>query len=102
MQSMNRKLLRRSPSHKTRITTSCIVLCTVLVFVGTGPAYAYVDPGTASIFLQAVIGAIAVAGIYFRGWISRIFGLFSRGRKNKENLSQPNLEEVEEHNADDR
>ena len=100
---MNRKLLHAPPSHKTCITTSCIVLCMVLVFVGTGPAYAYVDPGTASIFLQAVIGAIAVAGIYFRGWISRVFGLFGRGRKNKEDLPHPNLAEVKDkaHNADD-
>ena len=74
----------------------------MLVFAGTGPAYAYVDPGTASIFLQAVIGAIAVAGIYFRGWISKILGLFSRGRKNKDDLPQPNLMEVEEQNTDDR
>ena len=99
---MNRKLLRRSPSHKIRITAGYIVLCTMLVFAGTGPTHAYVDPGTASIFLQAVIGAIAVAGLYFRGWISRMLGLFSRGRKNKDDLSQPNLAEVEEHNSDDR
>ena len=99
---MNRKLLRRSLPYKTLRTTSCIVLGTMLVFAGIGPAYAYVDPGTASIFLQAVIGAIAVAGIYFRGWISKILGLFSRGRKNKEDLPQPNLAEVKEHNADDR
>ena len=98
---MNRK---PPPPHRiiSVLPPNCIVLCTILVFAGIDPVYAYVDPGTASIFLQAVIGAIAVAGVYFRGWISRMFGLFSRGRKNKEDLSQPNLAEVKEHNADDR
>lgn len=75
----------------------------MLVFIGTEPVHAYVDPGTASIFLQAVIGAIAVAGLYFRGWISKVRGLFGRGRKNKDDLlPQSNLAEVEQHNADDR
>ena len=99
---MNRKLLPPPIALRSVLPPNCIVLCTILVFAGIDPAYAYVDPGTASIFLQAVIGAIAVAGIYFRGWIFKVMGLFNRGRKNKDDLPQPNLAEVKEHNADDR
>lgn len=36
------------------------------------PAYAYIDPGTASIVLQAVIGGIAAAGIFFRSYLHRL------------------------------
>lgn len=46
------------------------------------PAYAYIDPGTATIALQAVIGAVAVASLFFRNRVAAafrmVFGLFSR------------------------
>lgn len=45
------------------------------------PAYAYIDPGTASIVLQAVVGAIAAAGLFFRSHVARFFGLFRRPAK---------------------
>ena len=32
----------------------------------TVPAHAYIDPGTASIVLQSIIGGIAAAGLFFR------------------------------------
>lgn len=48
------------------------------------PAYAYIDPGTATIALQAVIGAIAVAGIFFRDKVQRFLALFRKPRDNKE------------------
>jgi hypothetical protein len=54
-----------------------IVFLTALLAIATiRPAYAYIDPGTASIALQAVIGAIAVAGFYFRSTIAKVLGLF--------------------------
>jgi O-antigen/teichoic acid export membrane protein len=45
------------------------------------PAYAYLDPGTASIVLQAVVGAVAAAGLYFRSYLYRFFSLFRRTAK---------------------
>ncbi len=42
------------------------------------PALAYLDPGTASIILQALVGGFAVAGIFFRRQIYRLFSLFRR------------------------
>jgi hypothetical protein len=46
------------------------------------PAYAYIDPGTATIALQALIGGVAVASLFFRNRIAAVFrvvfGLFTR------------------------
>jgi hypothetical protein len=53
-----------------------IFLAVLLAITTIRPAYAYIDPGTASIALQAVIGAIAVAGFYFRSTIAKVLGLF--------------------------
>jgi len=54
------------------------------LIVTCGQAYAYLDPGTASIVLQAVVGAIAAAGLFFRTHIYRFFSLFRRTEKAKE------------------
>jgi hypothetical protein len=54
-----------------------------LLIVMSGPAHAYLDPGTASIMLQAVVGAIAAAGLFFRNHIYRFFSLFRRPEKAK-------------------
>lgn len=45
------------------------------------PAYAYLDPGTSSIILQAVVGAVAAAGLIFRSYLYRFFSLFRRSAK---------------------
>lgn len=42
------------------------------------PAYAYLDPGTASIILQAVVGMVAAAGLFFRAHLARLISLFRR------------------------
>jgi len=38
---------------------SLLVICTAVL---TRPAYAYLDPGTASMLLQGIIGGVAAAG----------------------------------------
>ena len=58
--------------------------CSLVGFFVAWPAYAYIDPGTATIALQAVIGAIAVAGIFFRDKVMRFLALFRKPRENKE------------------
>ena len=45
------------------------------------PAYAYLDPATGSIMIQAVLGAIAGGTLFFRTQIYRLKTLFSRTSK---------------------
>lgn len=81
----------------------------ILLFVLIYPltAEAYIDPGTGSVIIQAVIASIAVAGIYFRAiWrrVSSIFMYFSNKKiknleDNKEKLGEEddnNLNEQKE------
>jgi hypothetical protein len=57
------------------------LLALISFAAGTAPAYAYLDPGTGSMLLQAILGGIAgvvIAGkLYWgkiRDWISRLSG----------------------------
>ena len=45
-------------------------------------AYAYIDPGTGSIMLQALIGGIAAAGAAISFYWSKIKSFFSKEKKN--------------------
>ncbi|BDW89404.1 MULTISPECIES: hypothetical protein [Thalassospira] len=45
----------------------------VFILFSSVPAKAYVDPGTASIALQALVGGIAAFGLFFRSKIRTIF-----------------------------
>jgi len=58
---------------------------TVISFIGfammlslSAPAYAYLDPATGSIILQALLGAVAGATLFFRTSLYRVRALFSR------------------------
>jgi hypothetical protein len=69
---------------------AAVLLACICVFAG--PAYAYLDPGTGSMVVQAVIAALAAAGVAFsvfrrklRSFVTRIF------RKGK----NPNREELD-------
>jgi len=46
----------------------------------TSPAYAYLDPGTGSMLLSAVIGVTAAVGLAVKMFWYRIVGLF-RGKR---------------------
>lgn len=52
---------------------SLVPAALLLVPVFSAPAHAYVDPGTASIVLQSLIGGIAAAGLFFR---SQVMGFY--------------------------
>ena len=59
-----------------------------LFAVASEAAYAYLDPGTGSMLLQALIGAVAGAWIVLRLYWDKIKGFFSRSnRKSPENSS---------------
>ena len=65
-----------------------------LYAVASETAYAYLDPGTGSMLLQALIGAIAGAGIVIRLYWDKIKGFFSRFGRNRE--SPENSSSVDE------
>jgi hypothetical protein len=52
-----------------------------LVTTMTSPVFAYIDPGTGSIFLQALIGGIAAFLFVIRGYFYKLRNLLSRGFK---------------------
>lgn len=50
--------------------------------------FAYLDPGTGSLILQATIGVVVGAGIFFRDGIKKLFLLITgRSKKSKEEPS---------------
>ncbi len=59
-----------------------LALSAAFIAASVAPAYAYLDPGTGSMVLQAIIGGIAVAGatvsIYWSKLKSMIASMFSR------------------------
>lgn len=50
----------------------------VILFMMNGTAHAYIDPGSAGIALQALIGTIAAAGLFIGIRISRFRSLLHR------------------------
>lgn len=66
---------------KTKITISFTGFATMLSL--SSPAYAYLDPATGSILLQALIGAVAGATLFFRTSVYRIKEFLRFGAKNR-------------------
>lgn len=54
------------------------ILFTIII-ASTQPAYAYLDPGTGSILLQAIIGGIAAMMMFGRGALANVKEYFSKG-----------------------
>jgi len=50
----------------------------VFLFMMNGTAHAYIDPGSAGIALQALIGAVAAAGLFIGIRMSRFRSLLRR------------------------
>lgn len=64
---------------------------TLVSFVGllamlslSAPAHAYLDPATGSIILQALLGAVAGATLFFRTSLYRVKAFFSRNKPSGE------------------
>lgn len=48
-------------------------IAALLLWIATAaPAYAYLDPGTGSIILQSLIGAVAAGMVIGRGYLARV------------------------------
>jgi hypothetical protein len=60
------------------VLTGCLLVAGAAWFVT--PAYAYIDPGTGSMLLQALIGGFAVAGAVVSSYYSRIKAAVGRWR----------------------
>ena len=57
--------------------TTLRILGLTLIFCLFAPAaYAYIDPGTGSLIIQLIIGAIAAISIFFKTFWFRLKGLF--------------------------
>lgn len=54
------------------------LMIAIALQVASTPAWAYLDPGAASLFIQGIIGAIVAAVATFRLWWHRVKALISR------------------------
>jgi hypothetical protein len=77
----DRKNKRRSFSMRRPIG---VLLVTLFTLSAVSPAYAYLDPGTGSMFLQAVIASLLAAATAVGVFWQKIKGFFSRQKKGKD------------------
>jgi hypothetical protein len=61
-----------------------IAFVTTLLVSVSLPAYAYIDPGTGSLIIQAIIGAVAAIGVTMKIFWHKFKIFFSRGSKKGE------------------
>jgi hypothetical protein len=61
----------------THLRQAC-VLAAVIVLATTAPAYAYLDPGTGSIILQAILGGLAMGAVTARLYWAKLKSFFMR------------------------
>jgi len=62
-----------------------IVLIFIIFISNYNYAFAYLDPGTGSIILQAIIGAIAAGLTFFTNFWLKVKNFFKRIFKKKDN-----------------
>lgn len=70
----------------SKLIMSLIALC--ILMLSANPAYAYLDPGTGSMVVQAVIAAVAAVSVSIGIFRRRLISLFGRifGRKDSGGL----------------
>jgi hypothetical protein len=65
--------------HNKSLTIAKYLIASLgILLFATEPAYAYIDPGTGSIILQAVVGALAAVALFWRLFLIKVktfFGL---------------------------
>ena len=66
-----------------------LLLAFALWFGSTEHALAYLDPGTGSILLQAIIGGVATGLFIMRGYWRKIKNLFARREATTEFSGKP-------------
>ena len=65
-------------------TLKIIFITGSLLFISEVPAFSYIDPGTGSIILQALLGALAAIGTTITIYYQKIKNFFSRFKKKKD------------------
>ena len=78
-----------------RATARLPLLLSLCLFVGgTSPAYAYLDPGTGTIIVQAIIGSAAagaaVIGVYWQSARKFLSTRFRKAQSTNENVDERN------------
>lgn len=68
---------------KTKLTV-LFLLCWFFSIFFTSSAFAYIDPGTGSMMVQAVIAAVAAAGVFIGLCWHRVKSFFTRAFGKKE------------------
>jgi len=67
-----------------------------LISIIYSPAHAYIDPGTGSLIIQGIIGAIAAIGVTLKLYWHKLKVLFT-GKKKSIEESKTSNEETNEH-----
>lgn len=70
--------------HRTRERRLRLIVgaLTALLFAPAPAGAQYLDPGAASIIIQAVVGGVVAVGVGLKLYWSKITALFSRRRRN--------------------
>jgi len=74
-----------------------LLYTTVILLIITSPkAHAYIDPGTGSIMLQVIVGALAAGLFAFKGYFYKIRNFFLRGSKDKDDINETKEDSVDQ------
>ena len=60
-----------------------VFLFTLLVFFKNNSAYAYLDPGSVSLVIQAIIATLAGVALTWKHWYWRLLEFFGIKKQNK-------------------
>jgi hypothetical protein len=64
-----------------RLACHVILLASLILVAATAPSHAYVDPGSASIVVTAILGGVAAVGYTMRLYWERLKDLFTRHKQ---------------------
>lgn len=87
---------RNSTYPKGKSIYYILTVASVFLMVYTLPAYAYIDPGTGSLVIQSVIGAIAAIGLTIKLYWHKIKLKFSGRKLEKNSSNKANEHEIGE------
>lgn len=68
-------------------------IASILIISASAPAYGYIDPGTGSLIIQGVIGAIAAIGVTLKIYWHKVRVFFSSGNKKQVDIEGTNQTE---------
>ena len=82
---------------KTIVDGGAAPLCAsaLLLLGSSAPAYAYLDGGTASLLIQALVGGLAAAGVVLVGLRQKIMSFFGKAEKRPAEEVSPGGSKVE-------